>query len=77
MEAQRTRPMFVAYCQTRQNKYKDEIWPNYFSFPPKVGDFVESQNGEKLEIVSIIHAARFSKGKYGNTQSPKAILELE
>ncbi len=77
METQRTRPMYKAYCTVSRNSNKDEIFPNYFAFPPKTGDFVQSQSGKTFRIKSIMHSAEFSKGKYGDTQSPKAILGLE
>ncbi len=77
METQKTRPTYKAYCKVSRNSDKDEIFPNYFSFPPKVGDFVQAQSKKPYRIKSIIHTASFSKGKYGDTQLPRAILNLE
>ena len=77
MEAQRTRPMYKAYCKSGRESDKDEVFPNFFSFPPKVGDFVQSQSGRAFRIKSIMHTAKVTKGKYGDIQSPRAVLGVE
>ena len=77
METQRTRPMYKAYCKPARKTDQDEIFPNFFSFPPKVGDFVQSQSGRVYKIISIMHTAKITKGKYGDIQSPKAVLGIE
>ncbi|MCP3876291.1 MAG: hypothetical protein GY699_24510 [Desulfobacteraceae bacterium] len=77
METQRTRPMYKAHCKAVHKEDKDETWPNYFSFPPRIGDFVKSESGKIFKIISITHTAKISKGKYGDTQFPKAILGLK
>ena len=37
--------------------YKDtsEKWPNYFATPPRVGDYVTSASGRRLQILTITH----------------------
>ena len=77
METQRTRPMYKAYCKPIRKTDQDEIFPNFFSFPPKVGDFVQSQSGRVYKIISIMHTAKITKGKYGDIQSPKAVLGIK
>lgn len=77
METQRTRPLYKAHCKVAGKTDTDETFPEYFSFPPKVGDYVQSQGGKAYKIVSIIHTAKIRKGKYGDIQSPKAVLFLE
>lgn len=77
METQRTRPIYKAYCKVSRKADQDEIFPNYFSFPPKAGDLVQSQSGTVYKIISVMHTAKIIKGKYGDRQSPKALLGLE
>jgi hypothetical protein len=77
MELQQTRPIYKAYCKTTRKTDPDEIFPEIFSFPPKVGDFVQSQNKKAYRIISIMHTVKVTKGKYGDIQSPRAILGLE
>lgn len=77
METQRTRPMYKAFCTTARESEKGEIFPNYFSFPPQRGDFVRSQNGVIYKIISIMHTAKITSGKYGEIQTPQAVLGLE
>jgi hypothetical protein len=77
METQLTRPMFKAICKIAGKTGTDEIFPEFFSFPPATGDFVQSQSGKAYKIVSIIHTAKITKGKYGDIQTPVAVLVLE
>ena len=77
MENQRTRPMYKAYCKSSRKTDQDEIFPNFFSFPPKVGDFVQSQSERVYKIISIMHTAKITKGKYGDIQSPKVVLAIK
>lgn len=77
MESQIIRPTYKAYCISTRKTDQDEIFPNYFSFPPKVGDFVQSQNKKAYRVISIMHTVKVTKGKYGDIQSPRAILSLE
>ena len=32
------------------------IWPEYLCCPPRVGDYVQSKDGPKLQISSITHS---------------------
>ena len=32
-------------------------WPKLFSFPPRVGDFVQSSTGESKKIIEVVHFA--------------------
>ena len=77
METQKTRPMYKAYCKPDCKTDQDETFPNFFSFPPKVGDFVQSQSGRAYKVISIMHTAKITKGKYGDIQSPRAVLGIE
>ena len=77
MEAQRTQPIYKAYCKPPGNADQDETFPNFFSFPPKIGDFIQSQTGRVYRVTSIMHTVKITKGKYGEIQSPRAILMLE
>jgi hypothetical protein len=77
MEPQLTRPMYKAHCLPKKESDKDEVFPDYFSFPPKVGDMVQSQTKRVYKITSIVHTAKITRGKYGDIQSPKAILRVE
>jgi hypothetical protein len=76
METQRTRPMYKAYCKPDRKTDPDEIFPDFFSLPPKVGDLVQSQSGRAYKIISIMHTVKITKGKYGDIQSPKAVLGI-
>ncbi len=77
MELQQTRPIYKAYCKATRKTDHDEIFPEIFSFPPKVGDFVQSNNKKAFRIVSIMHTVKVTKGKYGDIQSPRPILGVE
>ncbi len=77
MELQQTKPIYKAYCKTSRKTDQNEIFPEFFSFPPKVGDFVQSQNKKAYRVKSIMHTVQITKGKYGDIQSPRAILGLE
>ena len=77
MEAQRTMPMYKADCRVARSKDNEEIFPGFFSLPPKTGDLVQSQSGKIFRISNIVHAAKITKGKYGDIQSPVATLVLE
>lgn len=77
METQRTRPIYEALCKPARETDKEEVFPSYFSFPPRTGDYVRSHSGTIYRIVSIMHTAEIRQGKYGQIQSPKAVLGLE
>ena len=44
-------------------------WPKVFSFPPRVGDFVQSSTGESKKITEVVH---FSMGD----GSPGVVVRL-
>lgn len=77
MEIQQTRPIYKAVCKSTRTTDPDEIFPEVFSFPPKVGDYIQSQSKRAYRITSIMHTAKVTKGKYGDLQSPIAVLGLE
>lgn len=77
METQRTRPLYKAFCKPARETDPDEVFPEYFSLPPKAGDYVQSQSGKAYRIVSVMHTVKVTKGKYGDIQSPRAVLGLE
>lgn len=77
MDTQHTRPMYKALCKPTQKTDQDEVFPGFFSFPPRVGDYVQSQSGKAYRIVSVLHTARVTKGKYGEIQTPRAVLGVE
>jgi len=77
MEPQRTRPIYKAHCKPSRKIDQDEIFPEVLSFPPRVGNYVQSQNKRVYKITSIMHTVKVTKGKYGDLQTPRAILGLE
>lgn len=77
MDTQRTRPLYKAFCQVDRGTEQDEIFPEFFSIPPKVGDFVQSQSGNNFRIQSILHTVQITKGRYGDIQSPKTVLAVK
>lgn len=34
-----------------------DVWPSYFCCKPEIGDIVESTNGRRLQIKSVIHSS--------------------
>jgi hypothetical protein len=51
--------MIKAQCHTNIDKFKLETWPGEFAGMPRIGEWVESESGKLLKIVSITHAQRF------------------
>lgn len=45
-------------CFTNIDEYKREEWPTDFVFPPQVGNYVQSDSGKWLKVVSITHCYR-------------------
>ena len=43
------------HCHTNLDDFKNEVWPEVFATPPRVGDYVTSKNGKWLRIVQITH----------------------
>lgn len=35
----------------------DETWPDRLSVIPRVGDYIESTSGRKLQVLSLVHTA--------------------
>lgn len=77
MDTQRTRPLYKAFCKVDKSTDQDEIFPEFFSIPPKVGDFVQSQSGNNYRILSILHTVKITKGRYGDIQSPRTVLGVK
>ena len=47
--------MIKVYCFTDIVEFSEEVWPRIFACRPIVGDYVESEAGAKLTIISICH----------------------
>ena len=54
--------MYEGQCFTNLDKMNRADWPTRFSFPPRVGDYVEGSGGVRLRVVSVTHRQRKVEG---------------
>ena len=47
--------MINGWCFTNVDKARDKIFPKKFVAVPRVGDYVESEDGFRMKVASICH----------------------
>lgn len=67
--------MIHIHCRTNLDEGKGKKWPIQMAFPPRVGDYVEAEDGYKLKIVSITHSTQKNPIAY-LAPVPLVIVEL-
>jgi len=53
--------MIEAHCRTNIDGYQMEKWPTQFVALPRLGDSVQSENGNVLRVVEVTHAMKEEK----------------
>ncbi len=61
-------------CHTNLDKYQHEVWPEFFTAPPRIGEKVKAERGRDLKICSITHAGGYNFS--GSLAEPFLIIEL-
>ena len=61
-------------CKAYTDKARPLRWPTEFWFPPRVGDYVESECGYKMQVATITHSTRFNNDV--EYREPYVIVEL-
>ncbi len=76
--------MIKGYCRTNIDDFRQVNWPEEFTFPPRVGDYVEGTRtgpgpGSKprLKVVTVTHVmVRECKGADTYKTEPRIEVEL-
>jgi len=69
--------MIRVHCRTNLDKYRNKRWPEEFVVPPQIGDFVESDSNDVLQIKEIIHKMSHSwSGANRSVKKCGPILEI-
>lgn len=48
------------FCRTALDAFKRERWPEEMVCRPIVGDYVQSEDGIRLRVVSVTHSNRYA-----------------
>lgn len=56
--------MIKVTCHTNLDGYAHSEWPRQTVALPRVGDFIQSSSGKKLQIVQVTHCYDPSEGAY-------------
>ncbi len=63
-------------CHTNIDDCKQKQWPTDFVVCPKIGDYVQSEDGYILKVVSITHTIKRGCGQSWNDKYAQVIVEL-
>ena len=72
--------MMKVHCFTYLDEFKQERWPSELAARPLVGDWVESNSGAKLKVISVTHSMKLNRQYDENTFGPptfEPILKVE